>query len=228
MINLKSEIFSNKEMIYVDKFAQMIDYWDGQEKESVSDFLRKRSDLLLDKLQVKDKKRPKSGFHLNKSSSEFIKTFTRQALAQRFRKESQKPPQSPHPTVTKNNSSDYLKRFREKEMKKERELKDNIEKNKIDEEYGMLLKMSELNSINKERDNRTTYRAYKSAEGTVKVRVFNLNKYEKEISLNEFDTIYKNFKKTTKENKDWTVPPQSQLKLTNELQMLKNRNTQKS
>lgn len=88
---------------------------------------------MLDKLQVKDKKRPKSGFHLNKSNSEFTKTFTRQTSAQRFRKEVTKPPQSSYPTVTKNNSLDYLKKFREKEMKKERELKDNIEKNKIDE-----------------------------------------------------------------------------------------------
>ena len=69
----------------------------------------------------------------------------------------------------------------------------------------MLVKMSELNNINKERGNHTTYRAYKSAEGTIRVRVFQLNKYEKEISLNEFDTIYKNFKKMSKENKDWAV-----------------------
>ena len=62
----------------------------------------------------------------------------------------------------------------------------------------MLLKMSELNQLNKERGNPTTYRAYKSAEGTIKVRVFALNKFEKEVSLNEFDTVYKNFKKTTK------------------------------
>ena len=48
----------------------------------------------------------------------------------------------------------------------------------------MLLKMSELNTINKERENRTTYRAYKCAEGVIKVRVFNFNKFEKEISLN--------------------------------------------
>lgn len=58
--------------------------------------------------------------------------------------------------------------------------------------------------------------------------MFNLNKFEKEISLNEFDTIYKNFKKTTKENKDWTYVPQSHQKPTDELQNLKSRNIQKS
>lgn len=47
----------------------------------------------------------------------------------------------------------------------------------------MLMKMSELNAINKERENSTAYRAYKSAEGVIKVKVFNLNKFEKEISL---------------------------------------------
>jgi hypothetical protein len=41
----------------------------------------------------------------------------------------------------------------------------------------MLLKMSELNTLNKERENKITYRAYKSAEGIVRVRVFNLNKF---------------------------------------------------
>lgn len=62
----------------------------------------------------------------------------------------------------------------------------------------------------------------------IKVRVFNLNKFEKEISLNEFDTIYKNFKKTTKENKDWTYVPQPHHKPADELQSLKSRNIQKS
>lgn len=37
--------------------------------------------------------------------------------------------------------------------------------------------MSELNTINKEKQKKTTYRAYKSAEGVIKVRVFNLNKF---------------------------------------------------
>lgn len=41
----------------------------------------------------------------------------------------------------------------------------------------MLLKMSELNTINKERENNVAYRAFKSAEEIIKVRVFNLNKY---------------------------------------------------
>jgi hypothetical protein len=96
----------------------------------------------------------------------------------------------------------------------------------------MLLKMSELNTINKERENNIAYRAFKSAEGMIKVRVFNLNKYEKEITLKEFDTIYKNYKKTVKENKNWTLTAQTQTSLvklnTDELQTLKDRNNQKN
>ena len=48
-------------------------------------------------------------------------------------------------------------------MKREKELNDNIEKNRISEEYGMLLKMIELNAINKERSNPIAYRAIKNA-----------------------------------------------------------------
>lgn len=58
-------------------------------------------------------------------------------------------------------------------------MSENIEKNKIDEEYGMLVKMSELNAINKDRDNNIAYRAYKTAEGLIKVKIFNLNKLQK-------------------------------------------------
>jgi hypothetical protein len=43
----------------------------------------------------------------------------------------------------------------------------------------MLVKMSELNSINKDRENNIAYRAYKTAEGLIKVKVFNLNKLQK-------------------------------------------------
>ncbi len=65
--------------------------------------------------------------------------------------------------LAKNNSTKYLKRFKEREQIREKELNENIEKYKIDEEYAMLTKMSEINTINKDRDNNTAYRAYKSA-----------------------------------------------------------------
>lgn len=72
------------------------------------------------------------------SSDNSNKTLTRQASAQRFRKETVNTNTAP----TKNNSFDYLKKYKEKQVQREKELNDNIEKNKIDEQYGMLLKMS--------------------------------------------------------------------------------------
>ena len=185
--------------------------------------------MLLDQLQAKEKKRPKSGFPggtSNKSTFfEKSRPVTRQASAQRLRRESS----STKGLLVKNHSKDYLRKYRERELNREKELHESIEKNKIDQEYGMLMKMSELNAIGKERDSSTTYRAYKSAEGTIRVRVFHYNKFEKEISLNEFDTIYKNFKKSTKENKEWAVVQQQHpQKVQDELQALKNRNSQKA
>ncbi len=47
----------------------------------------------------------------------------------------------------------------------------------------MLKNMIEINSANKESQNNIGYRAYKNAEGVIKVKIFNLNKFEKEISL---------------------------------------------
>ena len=35
------------------------------------------------------------------------------------------------------------------------------------------------------------------------MRVFELNKFLREINLKEFDRIYKSFKKNTKEKKEW-------------------------
>lgn len=72
------------------------------------------------------------------SSDNSNKTLTRQASAQRFRKETV----NTNTALTKNNSFDYLKKYKEKQVQREKELNDNIEKNKIDEQYGMLLKMS--------------------------------------------------------------------------------------
>ena len=72
------------------------------------------------------------------SSDHSNKTLTRQASAQRFRKETV----NTNTALTKNNSFDYLKKYKEKQVQREKELNDNIEKNKIDEQYGMLLKMS--------------------------------------------------------------------------------------
>lgn len=182
--------------------------------------------MLLDRLQSKEKNRPKTGLHIRQKSqsSQNIRPKSRYESANRFRKQSEH-----RPILIKNNSRDYLKKYREKQLSREKQLHDSIEKNKIDQEYNMLQKMSQLNTINKERDNKTTYRAFKSAQGIIKVRVFHFNKFEKEITLNEFDTIYKNYKKTTKQNKEWTVTHTTHLqKGSDELHKMKNKTFQKS
>ena len=52
----------------------------------------------------------------------------------------------------------------------------------------MLMKMNELNEFNRLNKSSITYRAFKNAEGTIRVRVFNLDKIDKEISLKEFES----------------------------------------
>lgn len=45
----------------------------------------------------------------------------------------------------------------------EKQLAETIDKTKNEYEYGMLLKMSEMNENNREKNSNETYRAYKSA-----------------------------------------------------------------
>lgn len=120
----------------------------------------------------KKKERARSG--LSRPKSQIIQPRSRPVSGVRTNAET-----SGKIGISKNNSMKYLQRFRDKELAKQKELSENIEKNKIDEEYGMLVKMSELNAINKDRDNNIAYRAYKTAEGLIKVKIFNLNKLQK-------------------------------------------------
>ncbi len=47
-------------MIYVDKFAELIPFWESQGKAALGEFMKKRSDLLLQRLHSKDKQRAQS------------------------------------------------------------------------------------------------------------------------------------------------------------------------
>lgn len=86
IINIKSSIFANQETIYVDKFASLIPFWEESEKDTVAEFLRRRSDQLLNKLQAKDKKRPKSSVPHNGSSTQKSRPFSRQSSMTAFKK----------------------------------------------------------------------------------------------------------------------------------------------
>jgi hypothetical protein len=61
-----------------------------------------------------------------------------------------------------------------------------INKAKDEYEYELLIKMGEANDLNKQLQSVTTYRAYKNAQGNLKVRVFNLDRFERELKLEEF------------------------------------------
>jgi len=47
LINLKGEVFHNREMLYLEQFAELVPYWKEQGREMIADFLKKRSDALL-------------------------------------------------------------------------------------------------------------------------------------------------------------------------------------
>ena len=50
----------------------------------------------------------------------------------------------------------------------------------------MLLKMNEMNEFSKKNKYPVTYRAFKNAEGMIKVRVFDLEVFKKELTIKEF------------------------------------------
>ena len=56
----KAEIFKDREIVSIYDFCECIPFWKEQGKEMVSDFLKKRSEVLIEQLQSKEKKRPKS------------------------------------------------------------------------------------------------------------------------------------------------------------------------
>lgn len=96
----------------------------------------KRSDKLILSYENRSKERAKSGLPRPKSQLE-QRSISRQGSVVRFQKETKA-----SSGLAKNNSLKYLRRFKEREQVREKELNDNIEKNKIDEEYAMLTKMS--------------------------------------------------------------------------------------
>lgn len=58
--------------------------------------------------------------------------------------------------------------------------------------------MNEVNEWNKKGKSPISYRPFKNAEGIIRVRVFNIDKMERELSLKEFDSEYKICRKGNK------------------------------
>ena len=124
LINLKGELFHQQEMVYLEEFAQMIPYWQQQGSEAISAFLRQRSDLLLERLQNKPKQRPKSGQPGTRATSA-ARSVSRGQVGGQAR--------TLGAGAGQNNSLKYLRKHREREGAREKELQESIEKNKIDE-----------------------------------------------------------------------------------------------
>jgi hypothetical protein len=90
-------------LIYLDQFTQKIPYWKDKHNEAVSDFLKWKSDQMLEKLQSKHKRRAQSG---NSRQKTVIRSISSAKL---------KPEQK-----IVNNSMKYLRQFKEKEDLKEK------------------------------------------------------------------------------------------------------------
>ena len=57
---------------------------------------------------------------------------------------------------------------------------------KYEYEYETLIKMGESNEICQKIKNSTTFRAYKSADGNMKVHIYIFDKFNRELNLDEF------------------------------------------
>ena len=70
-----------------------------------------------------------------------------------------------------------------------------INKAKDEYEYELLIKMGEANDLNRDMQSVETFRAYKNAQGNLRVRVFNLDRFVREIKPKEFQKEFNDIKK---------------------------------
>ena len=72
----------------------------------------------------------------------------------------------------------------------------------------MLIKMGDANELSQNLNSKITYRAYKGAQGNLKVHVYDVDKFMKDLSLEEFQREYnmlKNKYNETRNLKIWEV-----------------------
>ena len=91
-----------------------------------------------------------------------------------------------------NKSSHYLKVFKKKEKEKEKLLQLTINRGKNEQEYECLIKMGEANEYLQKMDSCVTYRAYKAADGNLRVHVYEVSEFRNELNLDEFQREYNN------------------------------------
>jgi len=95
-----------------------------------------------------------------------------------------------HQTLTANRSAAYLKQNKERENKKEQMLALTINKGKNEAEYDCLIKMGDANEKIQILQEPITYRAYRGADGNLKVHIYEGDRYMGELSIKEFSREY--------------------------------------
>ncbi len=80
-----------------------------------------------------------------------------------------------------------------------------INKAKDEYEYELLIKMGEANDLNRDMQSVETFRAYKNAQGNLRVRVFNLDRFVREIKPKEFQKEFNDIKKRFNETKKISI-----------------------
>ncbi|CAD8127381.1 unnamed protein product [Paramecium sonneborni] len=89
-----------------------------------------------------------------------------------------------------NRSKHYLQLAKQKQQEEDRLLQLTINQGKNEYEYEILIKMGEANELSQELESNITYRAYKTAQGNLKVHVYELEHFQRDLTLEDFQREY--------------------------------------
>jgi len=111
-----------------------------------------------------------------------------------------------------NKSSLYLKKAKQKESKIDEILQLTINKGKNEFEYECLTKMGEANEVAQALGENFTYRAYKSADGTLRCNVYEMDTHVKTLNMKELNREHNALKMKLRQNQNlkiWDVLTQN-------------------
>ncbi|KAL4477644.1 hypothetical protein ABPG74_002794 [Tetrahymena malaccensis] len=108
-------------------------------------------------------------------------------------------------SLAPNKSKYYLQKHKEREKEIDRLLKLTISKGRNEYEYEMLIKMGEANELSQQLNSKVTYRAYRSAQGDLKVHIYELDKYKTSMTLEEFQREYNALKNKYNETRNLRI-----------------------
>jgi hypothetical protein len=104
-----------------------------------------------------------------------------------------------------NKSNYYLKKAKEKETKVDEILAITVNRGKNEYEYECLIKMGESNEMSQIIGENFTYRAYKKADGTLKCRVYELDKAVKELTMKELNREHARLKMKVRQHQNLKI-----------------------